>query len=388
MMYRQLYGLKEMPFRIVADPAYFYESVMHKRALTRLGNGLDQNSGILLLTGEIGSGKTTLVKYILNNISDKTEAAVIFNTNVSADELLEMVFIAFELSFPFGDKAGALNLLYPFLSLRYSEAKRVLLIVDEAQNLQVEALEEIRMLSNLQTADQRPLQIMLVGQPELTQKLKQSCLQPLTRRIAVKYHLTGLSREETGKYIAFRLNKAGGNPDLFEPKAVDLIYDVSKGIPRSINLACEAALVYGLADRAEVIGTDVVKQIIREEFGIGIDSAHAGISGTEREERRPAKIQKWRIRWNPSTTPDVIGYKLYWAIGRGVTYGSDCIELGNANEVVLPDGVPAFPRAAEVIEIGVTAVSENGNESDMSVLSAPLRVTAPEPPSNVLVEDA
>ena len=123
-MYEQFYGLKEAPFQIVSNPAYLYKSVIHKRALTHLEYGLTQNLGFILLTGEIGSGKTTLVKYILNHMGDKTEAAVIFNTNVSANELLEMILIAFELSFQSGDKAGALDVLYHFLIKKYAEAKK------------------------------------------------------------------------------------------------------------------------------------------------------------------------------------------------------------------------------------------------------------------------
>ncbi|MFO7740453.1 MAG: AAA family ATPase [Desulfatiglandaceae bacterium] len=271
-MYEKFYGLKESPFQIVPNPAYLYKSVTHKRALTHLDYGLTQNLGFILLTGEIGSGKTTLIKYIQNHFGENTEGAVIFNTNVSANELLEMVLVAFGLSFESGYKARALNTLYHFLIDKYAAAKRILLIIDEAQNLQAEALEEIRMLSNLQTADQSLLQMMLVGQPELIQKLRQPSLQQFAQRIAVRYHLTGLNREETGEYIAFRLSKAGGSPDLFEPEAIDLIYDLSKGIPRSINVACEAAMVYGLADRAEVIGKDIVRQIIKDDFGVGLET--------------------------------------------------------------------------------------------------------------------
>ncbi|UCF94526.1 MAG: AAA family ATPase, partial [Desulfobacterales bacterium] len=247
-MYQKFYGLRDKPFQIVPNPTYLYKSLHHENALTYLEYGLSENVGFILLTGEIGSGKTTLIQYILNKLGGDTVAAVIFNTNVSADQLLGLILTEFELAFKEGDKAGTLDTLNQFLIQKYAEKKQVLLIIDEAQNLSAEALEEVRMLSNLQSEDQALLQIMLVGQPELIAKLRKPSLMQFTQRIAVSYHLASLTREETGNYIAFRLEKAGGRADLFSPEAVDLIHRLAGGIPRSINLLCQAALVYGFAD--------------------------------------------------------------------------------------------------------------------------------------------
>jgi putative secretion ATPase (PEP-CTERM system associated) len=267
-MYEKFYSFREKPFQIVPNPAYLYKSPKHEAALTYLEYGVAENVGFILLTGEIGSGKTTLVHYIISRLNAATEAAVIFNTNVSAEELLEMILEEFDVPRTARDKASLLSALNQFLIDRYAQRKRVLLIIDEAQNLSEKALEEVRMLSNLQSEDQCLLQIMLVGQPELVTKLKKPSLRQFTQRIAASYHLTGLNREETGEYIAHRLVKAGGRPDLFTAAAVDLIHQLSGGIPRSINLLCQAGLVYGFAEGATSISQDLIRQIQADNVGI------------------------------------------------------------------------------------------------------------------------
>jgi general secretion pathway protein A len=279
-MYEQFYGLKEKPFQIVPSPSYLYKSEKHLNALTYLEYGLTENVGFILLTGEVGSGKTTLVQHMLGQLGENSVAAVIFNTNVSADELLRMVLTQFELK-PGLDKAANLDALNKFLIDTYGSGKQALLIIDEAQNLTPEAIEEVRMLSNLQSDQHTLLQIMLVGQPELKAELAHPSMKQVAQRIAVRYHLTGLSREDTGRYIAYRLKKADGRPDLFTTAAVDLIYKVSKGIPRSINLACQAALVYGFAEEAKTISQDIIRQIMADNLGVGLPAAETGAAATE-----------------------------------------------------------------------------------------------------------
>jgi len=269
-MYENYYGFKEKPFQIVPNPNYLYLSDNHRNALTYLEYGLTENVGFILLSGEIGSGKTTLIQYILNLLGPDTEAAVIFNTNVSPDQILGLILNELELT-PKKNKAENLDLISQFLIAKYAKGKRVLLIIDEAQNLSVETLEEVRMLSNLQTEDEPLLQIMLAGQPELISKLQTPDLRQFAQRIAVNYHLTGLDREETGKYISYRLEKAGGRSDLFTPDALDMIYRMSNGIPRSINLLCQAALVYGFADEVRTIDQAIIEQIIKDKIGIGFE---------------------------------------------------------------------------------------------------------------------
>ncbi len=272
-MYEKFYGFSERPFQITPNPAFLYRSSKHDTALTYLEYGLAENVGFLLLTGEVGSGKTTLVQYITRRLESDIEAAVIFNTNVSAEELLALILDEFEIPRPPGGKADMLMALNQFLVDRYSHRKRVLLVIDEGQNLSDQALEEVRMLSNLQSDDQSLLQIMLVGQPELVARLKQPSMRQFSQRIAASYHLTGLDREETEKYIAHRLRKAGARAALFTPAAVDVIYKLSGGIPRAINLVCQAALVYGFAENAEKIGQDTILQISKDNLCVGVEAA-------------------------------------------------------------------------------------------------------------------
>ncbi len=264
-MYENFYSLTEKPFNIVPNPNFLYLSPKHINALTYLEYGIREGVGFVLLTGEIGTGKTTLIRHLLNNIEDDIEVAVIFNTNVDSEQLLALILQEFELTPLKNDKAGNLDILYQFLIEKYSRKKRVLLIIDEAQNLSDEALEEVRMLSNLQADEFLLLNIMLVGQPELKNKLRSPALAQFNQRIGVKYHLIPLDREETGKYIATRLEKAGGRADLFTEEAIDEIYRVTDGTPRSINLTCDTALVYGFADEMPVIGLEIIEQVVADK---------------------------------------------------------------------------------------------------------------------------
>ena len=271
-MYEEFYGFREKPFQIVPNPEYLYHSRKHDKALTYLEYGLSESLGFILLTGEIGSGKTTLIQYILTQLDEDMDVGVIFNTNVTNDQLLGMILNEFEVP-PRDDLADKLDALNHFLVQLYAQNRKALLIIDEGQNLSAEALEEVRMLSNLQSNDQALLQIMLVGQPELKKKLQDPSMRQFAQRIAVNYHLTGLNLKETGAYMAHRLKKAGGSPDLFTPTAVDLIFKLSGGIPRSINITGQAALVYGFADEAPRITQDIVRQLIRDDIGISLDVA-------------------------------------------------------------------------------------------------------------------
>ena len=271
-MYEKFYGLKEKPFQIVPNPSYLYMSPVHDNALTYLEYGLMENVGFILLTGEVGTGKTTLVRYILDRFESEKEIAVIFNTNVTADELLSLILQSFELEPEDGNKTKNLEILQQFLIDKYAENKQVLLIIDEAQNLSNEALEEARMLSNLQSDDQTLIQLMLVGQPELKKRLQQPGHIPFAQRIAVNFFLSGLSKKETKLYIDYRLEKAGAKPNIFNLEALNMICEASKGIPRSINLICDFALVYGFGHELETIDASVIEQVISDKGGMGINA--------------------------------------------------------------------------------------------------------------------
>jgi len=270
-MYTKYFGFQEKPFNLVPNPSYLFLSSKHANALTFLEYGLAEKVGFVMLTGEIGIGKTTLIRHLLNQIETDVDVAVIFNTNVLSNDLINLILNEFEIEYSDGiSKAKALNVLYEFLIDKFSKGRNVLLVIDEAQNLSDEVLEEIRMLSNLQTDEEMLLQIMIVGQPELRKKISDPRLEQFAQRIAVSYHLSAMTLLETGKYIAHRIHKAGGNPGLFSRNAVEKIYDASMGIPRTINLLCDASLVYGYADEKQAIGPDTVEQVIEDKGGIGV----------------------------------------------------------------------------------------------------------------------
>ena len=272
-MYEEYFGFKEKPFNIAPDPDFLYLSRKHQNAITSLDFGLMDDAGLILFTGDIGTGKTTLIHHILRKIGADFTVAVVFNTNVDAGQLLGIILQEFGLNADLVNKAAAIKTLSRFLIDLHSRNKRPLLILDEAQSLSLDALEEIRQLSNLQDGRTMLLQIMLVGQPELKDRLKSPSMASLTQRIAVNYHLKPFEREETAQYIAHRLQTAGGRPDLFTDVAIDRIHRMTRGIPRSINILCHAALVYGFADDLSVIDVPVLEEIMSDtqDSGIGIE---------------------------------------------------------------------------------------------------------------------
>lgn len=284
-MYETFFGFSQKPFQIVPNPDVLYLTDKHQTALTYLEYGLREGSGFILLTGDIGSGKTTLIRHLLRGLDQSMDVAVIFNTIVSPGELVEMVVTEFELTAVPGNKNANLDLLRNFLIERYAAGRKVLLIVDEAQNLSTEVLEEVRMLSNLQSDDRMLLQIMLVGQPELQDTLASPHLAQLAQRIVVAYHLGPLGREEAGQYIRYRLEKVGGDPLLFTEQAMDHIFEATDGLPRAINIVCDTALVYAYADQAHEIDAAIVAQVMEDRGSFpfrGVDLDGRGDAGLSR----------------------------------------------------------------------------------------------------------
>ncbi|MBT3176644.1 MAG: AAA family ATPase [Desulfobacula sp.] len=302
-MYTDFFGFTEKPFSLVPNPNYLYLSYKHGHALTFLEYGLAEKVGFVMLTGEIGIGKTTLIRHMLNKIEDDMDVAVIFNTNIMSTDLIHMILDEFEVEYTDGiGKAKALNILYDFLIEKYADKRKVLLIIDEAQNLSDEVLEEIRMLSNLQTDEDMLLQIMIVGQPNLRDKIQDPGLEQFAQRISVSYHLSAMTQEETGAYIAHRLKKAGGGPEIFSMEFVEKIFEVSGGIPRTINLLCDAALLYGYADSTKEIGLDILEQVIEDKGGMGVftkqklNNTAETILKDDSQEKLKDKISKLELR--------------------------------------------------------------------------------------------
>jgi general secretion pathway protein A len=265
-MYNQFYGFKEKPFKLTPDPDFFFHSSVHRQALAYLTYGLEDKQGFIALTGEVGSGKTTVIQVLLNSLKDTTKVAKINNTNdLTSLQLLEMIVRDFGLTLKGGSKTELLESLNRFLLEQHALGNYALLIVDEAQNFTTALLEEIRLLSNLETSKEKLLQIILSGQPELAHKLRQPELRQLAQRITVTFHMTGLDRKETEGYIHYRLQVAGcQNKNLFTSEAIDHIAEFSRGIPRMINNICDAALLTGFVNEKRQIDEAIVLEVIEE----------------------------------------------------------------------------------------------------------------------------
>ena len=272
-MFEAFYHFHKKPFQLAPNPDLLYKSLKHRKALAYLEYGLTENVGFIVLTGEVGSGKTTTVQHVLKKTGEAFNIAMIRNTSVTAEQMLRMIISEFELESPSEDKSDLIETLYAFLIKQYEARRRILLVIDEAQNLSSEALEEVRMLSNLQSDNFALIQILLVGQPELLQTLRKPEMKQFAQRVAVHYHLTVLDAEDSKKYIKHRVQQAGGRSDLFTPPAIRRIYELSGGVPRSINLICQAALVYGFADEAPRISRNIVQQLAEDGIGVGIEPA-------------------------------------------------------------------------------------------------------------------
>jgi len=264
-MYETFYGLREKPFNLNPDPEYFFMSHEHGETYTQLEYAITENKGFVVITGEIGSGKTTLINYLLRRLRSDIEVAVLHHTLVRPKQFIKMLCQEFELSSDGMSKAEMLELFYNFLLEQFAARKRVVLIIDESQNLPETTLEEIRLLSNLESEKNHLLQIILLGQPELKNKLEQKNLEQFVQRVTVYWHLKGLNQDEVGHYISHRLKVAGidNNREIFRPDAIDALFTNSRGIPRLINILCDAALVHGYADELNIIGKDTIEEVVR-----------------------------------------------------------------------------------------------------------------------------
>jgi general secretion pathway protein A len=269
-MYESFYGFKEKPFDLHPDPDYLYMSREHENTYVHLEYAILENKGFVVVTGEVGSGKTTLLNYLLNRIGESYKVGLVNNTNILPAEFLKMVCKEFELDPRTNDKAELIDIFSGFLIDQFAAGERVALIVDEAQNLTNDTMEEIRMLSNIETEKHHLIQIILVGQPELRFKLQQSNLKQFAQRVTVHCHLKGLEKDEVKEYIQHRLEVGGGERfDIFDAETIEKISDYSRGIPRLINILCDSALVYGFADELETISTPILDSVYQELKALG-----------------------------------------------------------------------------------------------------------------------
>lgn len=261
-MYTAFFGLKEKPFNLTPDPAYLYLSKNHARAQTMLEYGLMSHAGFTVVTGDIGAGKTTLVHHMLQKLNDETVVGVINNTHAAFGDLMTWVLDAFEMKDTFSDNAQRLRAFTDYVMNCYSDGKRVLLIIDEAQNLTTEILEELRLISNINIAGEVYLQLMLIGQPELIEKLNQPELTQFAQRIGVEFNLRPMDFEDTKSYIEHRLKCAGAEENLFTESSMGVIFCYAEGVPRRINTLCDMSLVYAFADDQKKINANLVMEMI------------------------------------------------------------------------------------------------------------------------------
>jgi general secretion pathway protein A len=263
-LYRSHFGLTYGPFNITPDPAFLYLSTSHREALAQLTYGIKARKGFVVLTGEVGTGKTTLIHSLLTDIRERTHTALVFSMIVSPIDLLRYVceeFKLVELRQTRAELHDYLVLLNEFLLEKYRSGDNCVLIIDEAQNLSAEVLESIRVLSNFETSTDKLLQILLVGQPELSARLNTPELRQLKQRVTLRHHLRALSLNECQEYIASRLQKAGGNPAIFTEPAREAIYQYSSGIPRLVNILCDNALLTGYAVGKHEIDGAIVREV-------------------------------------------------------------------------------------------------------------------------------
>ena len=263
-MYEAFYQLREKPFSILPDPDLIYWGKMHSMAFTMLEFGVMNNAGFTVITGEIGSGKTTLVRHLLKKISPNMTVGLISNSPQGRHELLQWILMAVDQPFE-GEYPHLFKRLQDFLYGQYANGRRTILIIDEAQNLEMEALEHLRMISNINADKFQILQLILVGQPQLRDLLLAPKLHQFAQRISSDFHLRPLDDREVANYIAFRLQAVGSPRPLFTKEACTLIASASGGIPRMINVLCDTALVYGFANDKKVISDQLVRDVIADK---------------------------------------------------------------------------------------------------------------------------
>ena len=268
-MYNEYFGFKESPFSIAPDPRYLYMTAQHREALAHLVYGLNSEGGCILLTGEVGTGKTTICRCLLEQIPEQANVALVLNPKVSEIELLETICDELHISYP--DASNSVKTytdrIYDFLLTSNHNNEKTVLIIDEAQNLSSKVLEQLRLLTNLETNQRKLLQIIILGQPELLDILARTEMRQLAQRITARFHLQPLTRHEVKAYVSHRLAVAGQNIQLFPDKSIKLLYRLSNGIPRLINIICDRALLGAYVEEQYAVNPPTIKKAAKEVFG-------------------------------------------------------------------------------------------------------------------------
>jgi general secretion pathway protein A len=276
-MYELFYGLREKPFALTPDPAYLYLAKRHRHALTMLEYALSEASGFALITGEVGCGKTTVVRHFLERADRQMNVGFITNSHPGFGALLPWVMESLGLEVEPASPSELYRRFVAYVKREYDAGRRTVLVIDEAQNLGVTGLEELRVLSNLNARDLF-LQTILIGQPELRVTLQLQGMRQFAQRISIDHHLDPLQPAETAGYVLHRVGVAGGAPNLFTSKALELVHECTAGVPRLVNIVCDTALVYGFADKLANIGADTVEQVVQDRMSGGLLPLRAGVT--------------------------------------------------------------------------------------------------------------
>ena len=268
-MYEPYYGLLTKPFALVPDPRFIYWAGSHSMAYAMLEYGIVNHAGFTVVTGQVGAGKTTLIQHLLSKLPGDVCVGLLSNTG-GGGELLQWILMAFDQDFDSESHVKLYKQFKDFLIERHEQGRRTILIVDEAQNLGSDTLEELRMLSNINTHERELLQIILSGQPELKTLLSAPSLRQFVQRVSSDFHLGFLEQHEVSEYISHRLKVAGAKRPLFTPEACDLVFYATQGTPRLINTLCDTALLYGFAIESETITPDIVKRVLDDKRRFGV----------------------------------------------------------------------------------------------------------------------
>lgn len=370
-MYERFYQLRERPFALSPDPDYLYPSRVHREALNYLRYGLESHAGFIVITGEIGSGKTTLLQTVLRGLDSQTTVARIVNTLLEPRELLETIMIDLGLDPAGRSKPLLLRDLSQHLIDQRLAGRLVLLVIDEAQNLSLGTLEELRMLSNLETEKSKLLQVVLVGQPNLRDKLHAPELEQLRQRITVSYHLEPLDAADTANYINHRLKRAAlGAPMEFPRDVTDAIHARSRGVPRIVNVICDAALVFGYAEDRRHIDTELIQDVLDELELTGVLPKHVV------DQRMPA----------PATAPPLVDQRppvaatAPPAADQRPPVAAIAPAAGNHRPPVAASAPPAVDQRAPVVATASQPVDRRAPVTASAALAVP-------PPRPVLTPD-
>jgi general secretion pathway protein A len=381
-MYEKYFGLTERPFSIAPDPRFLYMSPQHREALAHLLYGVGEGGGFVQLTGEVGTGKTTVCRCLLEQLPEHVDVALILNPTVTALELLAAV--CDELRIDYAAESSSIKSLTDLLNAHLLEAhakgRRTVLIIDEAQNLSAEALEEVRLLTNLETTREKLLQIILIGQPELRELLARDDLRQLSQRITARYHLEPIHRAETAAYIRHRLQVCGAADPVFSEAAIDLVQKCSQGVPRLINVICDRALLGGFVEGKHRVDASIAQKAAREVLPL---------EGLEKPAARP---WRWLAAGVVAASAAFMAYLLLPSFGEHMpsvqlaSHLDKAVETSRADDTV-PDSQPDEPQprepetpvasAAEPVEPHATA-DETPSEVAVPGLTAALTEAGPD----------